>query len=111
MYLLTCLRKVPDSSPVYALGTFSSFQISPATFIAYPFNFLINRMYIAALLVTLNPRMGLRTSAKETTEDFAMSVSHVQFKRVQNSTTGTINDSRPAPVSHPHLAPSPILDT
>ncbi|THU96101.1 hypothetical protein K435DRAFT_108369 [Dendrothele bispora CBS 962.96] len=83
---------------VCALGTFIAFKVSPATFIAYPFNFLISRMYIVALLVTLNSRMGLRTSGKETTDDFAMSISHVQFKRAQNSTTGTINDSRPAPV-------------
>ncbi|THU96093.1 hypothetical protein K435DRAFT_797593 [Dendrothele bispora CBS 962.96] len=40
---------------------------------------------------------GLQTSGKETTGDFVMSISHVQFKRVQNSTTGTINDLRPAP--------------
>ncbi|THU96086.1 hypothetical protein K435DRAFT_839194 [Dendrothele bispora CBS 962.96] len=70
-----------------------TFKSSPTSFILFPFNFLISRMYIVALLVTLN----LQTSSKETTNDFAMSISHVHFKRAQNSTIGAINDSRPAP--------------
>ncbi|THV06394.1 hypothetical protein K435DRAFT_773339 [Dendrothele bispora CBS 962.96] len=58
---------------ICALGTFISFILSPTTFIAYPFNFIISRMYIVSFLASLNSRQYLRSSGRDHTEEFNLS--------------------------------------
>ncbi|KAF5364686.1 hypothetical protein D9758_005607 [Tetrapyrgos nigripes] len=79
---------------ICALGTFIAFKVSPTTFIAYPFNFLIGRMYIVALLASLNSRASLRNAGRDATEDYNnVSLSH-QWNRGAGSDTIGMNDSR-----------------
>ncbi|KAF5314791.1 hypothetical protein D9758_017503 [Tetrapyrgos nigripes] len=59
---------------ICALGTFISFILSSDTFVAYPFNFIISRMYVVSFLATLNSRQGLRSISKEHTEEFDLSL-------------------------------------